>query len=148
MIRSLRRRFILGAMAAFLILLILLVGGIAAAGYYQMESSADALLESALDGARLVLMDNSERIRMLSGILLSALRIGLVSMAVLFLILLPVSDRVVRSYAANIERQKQFITNAGHEIKTPVAIILSNVDASSWRASMSIVWRCPGSRWN
>ena len=44
MIRSLRRRFILGAMLAFLILLILLVGGIAAAGYYQMESSADALL--------------------------------------------------------------------------------------------------------
>ena len=48
---------------------------------------------------------------------------------VLFLILLPISTRVVHSYAQHIEKQKQFITNAGHEIKTPVAIMLSNLDA-------------------
>ena len=79
------------------------------------------LLQNIDSGARLVLMDNSASIRMLSGILLSALRIGLISLAALFVILLPMSNRVVRSYAANMERQKQFITNAGHEIKTPVA---------------------------
>ncbi len=41
------------------------------------------------------------------------------------------SGRVVRPIAAGMEKQKRFITNAGHELKTPLAIILSNNDAST-----------------
>ena len=42
-----------------------------------------------------------------------------------FCILQPVASKVARSYGRNVERQKQFITNASHEMKTPVAIILA-----------------------
>lgn len=214
MIRALRRRFILGAMAAFAIMLALLVGSVMLACYLRTESAANAFLEAELTpegieafheenpaapggpgephampfgyysvfidaqgevanveekgiwepdpdlaedcarqlleldadsgrtgvykyrirrgadgGAQVILMDNSAQIRVLGEVLRTAALVGLACMGALFLILLPVSGRVVRSYAANIERQKQFITNAGHEIKTPVAIILSNVDA-------------------
>lgn len=212
MIRSLRRRFILGAMAAFGILFLLLLSAFAVAGYMQVEHSMSAFLEAALEdaplrrnadaggrgfggrdfrggggyyllsvsaegeitdveergvwdadldgaraiaeaalvsgadagrmgdfryllrraedgGARMALTDASMQTRMLAALLRTAGLIFLCCLGVLFLILLPVSAQVVRSYAANIERQKQFITNAGHEIKTPVAIIMSNVDA-------------------
>lgn len=39
------------------------------------------------------------------------------------------SKRAIRPIAVNFEKQKQFVTNAGHEIKTPLAIILANTDA-------------------
>lgn len=41
------------------------------------------------------------------------------------------SKRAVRPILAGMEKQKQFITNAGHELKTPLAIIQSNNDASA-----------------
>lgn len=39
------------------------------------------------------------------------------------------SKRAIRPIAENIQRQKQFVTNAGHELKTPLAIIRSNAEA-------------------
>lgn len=86
-------------------------------------------LEEADGGARLVLMDVGAQLYMLADNFRSACGLGLLCLAGMFVILLPVSARMVRSYAANIEKQKQFITNAGHEIKTPVAVILANLDA-------------------
>lgn len=49
-------------------------------------------------------------------------------MAMLLLVIL-LSKKAIRPVAENIERQKQFVTDAGHEIKTPLAIILSNTEA-------------------
>ena len=87
-------------------------------------------LYSDADGsARLIFLDSSPQVHMLWNVLQTTVLLSLACLMMLFLILLPISTRVVHSYARHIEKQKQFITNAGHEIKTPVAIMQSNLDA-------------------
>ena len=82
------------------------------------------------DGSvRIVLLDQSEQIRTLYDLFLGGLKVSACCLIGLFFLLIPVSGRVVRSYARNAERQKRFMTNAEHEIKTPVAIVQANLDA-------------------
>lgn len=60
------------------------------------------------------------------------LRVSTASAAVGFLLVLLVfcffSSRIIRPIAESYEKQKRFITDAGHEIKTPLTIIGANVD--------------------
>lgn len=48
---------------------------------------------------------------------------------VIFLLILTYSKVMLRPVVENIEKQKNFITNASHELKTPLAIIQANTEA-------------------
>ena len=47
----------------------------------------------------------------------------------MFVLVYFLSKKAIRPLEENLEKQKQFVTDAGHEIKTPLAIILSNTEA-------------------
>lgn len=57
-----------------------------------------------------------------------SLLISLGGTAAIFLVAVALSRRAVRPIAESYEKQKHFITDAGHEIKTPLAIIASCTD--------------------
>ena len=66
---------------------------------------------------------SSFRMTLLASVLLALL--GLLAVLVLLLVL---SSRIVRPVAESYEKQKQFITDAGHELKTPMTIISADAD--------------------
>lgn len=54
--------------------------------------------------------------------------VALVTFSLVFILVFSISKSVIRPIIKSMEKQKQFITDAGHEIKTPLAIISANAD--------------------
>ena len=81
------------------------------------------------DGIRLVLLDQTAQIHLLYSVIRMGAWVGAACLLVLFIILQPIAGYLIGVWVRRNEQQKQFITNAGHELKTPVAIIMSNAEA-------------------
>lgn len=80
------------------------------------------------DSARIVFLDCGRRLDAFTHFLRTSAVIGLAGCAVVFLLFLLAANRIVRPIAESYEKQKRFITDAGHEIKTPLTVIAANVD--------------------
>ncbi|MDO5435756.1 MAG: HAMP domain-containing sensor histidine kinase [Clostridia bacterium] len=78
---------------------------------------------------RIILLDNAIQIQTMYSILRSAAIVGLVCLVLMFFILQPIARYIARANMASQERERQFITNASHELKTPVAAIQANIEA-------------------
>ena len=73
-------------------------------------------------------MDISEQSENFRMVLFASTAIAVLCWMILLLIVILLSGKVIRPVLVGMEKQKQFITNAGHEMKTPLAIIQSNND--------------------
>ncbi len=67
----------------------------------------------------------------MSMLLRNILIIGGAAIVVLFFLSLYLSKRIVRPLEENDQHQKQFISNASHELKTPVSVISANAELLS-----------------
>ncbi|MDC7287016.1 HAMP domain-containing histidine kinase [Blautia schinkii] len=81
------------------------------------------------NGTVMVFLDTSTQLNSLLMVLAISVCIGLVCWLLMLLLVFLLSKKAIKPIALSLEKQKQFVTNAGHEIKTPLAIILANTDA-------------------
>ena len=84
---------------------------------------------ASCDGEILLLFLNCEReLSTFRGFLYASVGVSLAGTLAVFLLLLPLSGRIVRPIAERYAKQKRFITDAGHELKTPITIIRADAE--------------------
>lgn len=83
-------------------------------------------------GYRLVaFMDNTVLMENAGTLLNYTLIFGGVAFVVLFFIAIFLANRIVAPLEESYKRQKQFVSDAGHELKTPVAVVNANAELLS-----------------
>ena len=94
-------------------------------------------------GKMIVFLDCRSEISTERTFLIISVTIGISAFLIVLLLIVIFSKRAVKPVIENMERQKQFITNAGHELKTPLAIISANTEvieltgeSSEWTESI------------
>lgn len=94
-------------------------------GIYRYRSVAEN------DTVTVYFLDCQEGMQSAFFLLVTTVCIGLACLLLLLLLISLFSRRALRPVIENAERQKRFITDAGHELKTPLSIISANTDVLS-----------------
>ena len=53
---------------------------------------------------------------------------GVIAMIVFFVFSVFIARKIVRPLEVSYKKQKQFISDAGHELKTPVSVVSANAE--------------------
>lgn len=91
-------------------------------GNYRYCSTPEA------DGTRITFLDCGRKLSLSQDFAVFSIAISLLGYAVTAIVICFFSGKFIRPVAESYEKQKRFITDAGHEMKTPLTIISANVD--------------------
>ena len=78
--------------------------------------------------ALFVFMDCEKDLAAFYAFLKTSVLIAVLGLLSVFVLLIILSGRIVKPVSESYEKQKRFITDAGHEIKTPLAVISADTD--------------------
>ena len=96
------------------------------------------------DGSRMILfVDRSSSLSDALTLLLVSLIVMSAALIMMYILVRFLSGRAIAPVVDSLEKQKRFISDAGHELKTPISIISANVDVleltdvkNEWTASI------------
>ncbi len=80
------------------------------------------------DGSIVIFLNAGMERRSVRTLLWISCVVAAAALLAVWLLLLPLSKRALMPYIRNMEQQKRFITDAGHEIKTPLTSIAASCD--------------------
>lgn len=80
-------------------------------------------------GTAFVFLDITQGLNGVLRVLFTTFAIAALCFTFMLFVTIRLSKRAIRPIAENMEKQKNFVTDAGHEIKTPLAIISANTEA-------------------
>lgn len=85
-------------------------------------------LDAEENAVRVTFLDCRGELDAFRSFLWISIGISLAGFFVVFLLISFFSEKIIRPIAESYEKQKQFITDAGHELKTPLTIINADAD--------------------
>ena len=92
-------------------------------GNYRYMKSEDEELNE-----RIIFLDCTRSLATFRNFLITSGIISCLGFLSVFILILIFSKRVIQPFAQGYEKQKRFITDAGHELKTPMTIINADID--------------------
>lgn len=84
--------------------------------------------KDTIDGSLIVLSNNERDNALSTAFFYNSVIISLLGILFIYITLFFLSSYILKPFIKNEENQKQFITNASHELKTPITIINANLD--------------------
>lgn len=86
------------------------------------------LMKTSIDGIHITFLDCSRNLDTFRSFLLTSILVSLLGLCSVLILVIFFSKIVMKPISESYEKQRRFITDAGHELKTPVTIIDANCE--------------------
>lgn len=92
------------------------------------------------DATKIAFVDVTKDVDILNSQLITYLIVFVVAMGIVSIILNYLTNRSIKPIKENYEKQKDFVANASHELKTPLTVINANLDVLSSSNEVDSKW--------
>ena len=80
------------------------------------------------NGKEVTLIESESTIKQLKITIIVSIVIGILGVIIIYILAKNISATIVKPVEETFEKQKQFVSDASHELKTPLAVIEANAD--------------------